>query len=398
MGKIVDENGFWLIKNNPVSKAGVFPYLGRSISPVLDPDKLYNVLRPEEELSSEKTISSFDTVPFMEGHEMIGEHYKHFDDRKTGGVMTNATYKDGILYGDLKIFSEDMKNKILNGKKELSLGYVCDYKLKKGVYNGQPYDAVQTNLRGNHIALVDRGRMGSDVRVYDQHQRQITFDSIDFNQENVMEQTNKGENNMAEENKSREAEDAKVDKRKLIDKIGGMAKSIGASEEQIRTFIKTAEEIAYNDSSRGTANDEEEKKKAEDAEKKSEKEELKKEEEPNGKKAEDAAPVSVALDEDALYRKFEQRYAKKNALVSKLKEHIGTFACDGMTPEEIAVFGCEKLGLDAANGHDAEVALNTYFKVAKKSPTYALDESQRKPFAQDQAPLDDCLKDYLAGK
>ena len=127
-------------------------------------------------------------------------------------------------------------------------------------------------------------------------------------------------------------------------------------------------------------------------------EEPKKEEEPNGKKAEDAAPVSVALDEDALYRKFEQRYAKKNALVSKLKEHIGTFACDGMTPEEIAVFGCEKLGLDAANGHDAEVALNTYFKVAKKSPTYALDESQRKPFAQDQAPLDDCLKDYLAGK
>ena len=65
MGKIVDENGFWLIKNNPVSKAGVFPYLGRSISPVLDPDKLYNVLRPEEELSSEKTLSSFADSPLM---------------------------------------------------------------------------------------------------------------------------------------------------------------------------------------------------------------------------------------------------------------------------------------------------------------------------------------------
>ena len=51
-----DENGYITIPKNPISKSGVFQYLGKSISPELEPDKVYNVWRPEEELNNPETI------------------------------------------------------------------------------------------------------------------------------------------------------------------------------------------------------------------------------------------------------------------------------------------------------------------------------------------------------
>ena len=56
--KIVDVNDFWLIPDNPMTKIGVFPYLGRQISPELEPDRIYQVLRPKEELTRPETLES----------------------------------------------------------------------------------------------------------------------------------------------------------------------------------------------------------------------------------------------------------------------------------------------------------------------------------------------------
>ena len=154
-------------------------YSGRMIGlPNLDPDKLYPVYRPAEEL--EKAAESFNNVPFIIGHEMIGEGATPYDQRPASGVLTNVKYKAGKLYGDLKIWSEKMKDKILSGVKELSLGYKSIYERSRGVFNGQTYDFVQRNLRGNHLALVKNGRMGSEMRVYDAKEA-MTFDSVEFN-------------------------------------------------------------------------------------------------------------------------------------------------------------------------------------------------------------------------
>ena len=143
MTKTVDLNGFWSIENNPISKEGVFPYLGRQISPELEPDKIYYVYRPAEELENEETVESFNAVPFIDEHEMLGEGFTKYDDRPAGGVLYNVKADNGILRGDFKIYSENLKDEIANGKKELSLGYLCDYELSKGVWNVQRYDAIQ---------------------------------------------------------------------------------------------------------------------------------------------------------------------------------------------------------------------------------------------------------------
>ena len=194
MSKEVDSNSFELVRDNPLSAEGVYLYSGKMIGlPDLDPNKLYPVYRPAEEL--EKAADSFNNVPFIIGHEMIGKDATPYDQRPASGVLTNVKYKAGKLYGDLKIWTEKMKDKILSGVKELSLGYKSVYERSRGVFKGQTYDFIQRNLRGNHLALVKNGRMGSEMRVYDAKEA-MTFDSIEFDINNKT--IEKGKSEMAE--------------------------------------------------------------------------------------------------------------------------------------------------------------------------------------------------------
>ena len=63
MGKQVDKNDFWFIEKNPITKVGVYPYLGKQISQDCEPDKIYWVLRPKEELFRKETLDSLRLIP-----------------------------------------------------------------------------------------------------------------------------------------------------------------------------------------------------------------------------------------------------------------------------------------------------------------------------------------------
>lgn len=175
MAKKVDANGYWYIKRNPVSKEGVFPYLGHTISDDCEPNKIYKVYRPAKTLK--ESVDSWDNPPkpFIDDHEMLGEGFTAIDERPVQGIIYNPVCEDGVLYCDIAVYSEDLKHNIENGKKELSLGYFCKYTKRRGVFKGEVYDYVQEDMVGNHIALVDAGRCGSDVKVFD---RKCTMDSM----------------------------------------------------------------------------------------------------------------------------------------------------------------------------------------------------------------------------
>ena len=54
------------------------------------------------------------------------------------------------------------------GKRELSLGYTADVEMVSGFTNrGEQYDAIQRNIRVNHVALVDQGRANQELRIGD---------------------------------------------------------------------------------------------------------------------------------------------------------------------------------------------------------------------------------------
>lgn len=162
-----DNNGWLEVKDNPISKVGVFDYLGAEIG-APEPDKIYRVLRPPEELASEDTINSFKLTPFIIEHEMLGKHATPAEQKGIQGVIgENVYFEHPYLKGNIKIFSDVALSNIDSGKIDLSPGYRSKYEFISGIYEGQHYDAIQRHLRGNHLALVDEGRTGPDVAVQD---------------------------------------------------------------------------------------------------------------------------------------------------------------------------------------------------------------------------------------
>lgn len=356
-----DVNGFWLIPDNPMTKIGVFPYLGRQISAELEPDRIYQVLRPKEELTKQETLESLKLIPLINDHTMIGTQagMKPAEEVGVEGTTgTNVKVSGRLLTNDLKCYTENIKELISSGKKDLSMGYRCRYELTEGEFEGQHYDAIQRDIIFNHIALVDEGRMGSDVRVMDS----FTFDSI-------KELTQNKENKMADEEKKTQDED----KREIIREVMAIAAKPneefeGGEEEKIDTITKKLEALAYNPSEAG-GNDEDpepDKKDGEDEDEEKpcvDEDEEKKDAPPAG----DEDPEKSCGDEDEGKKDGEDEdeeekpvsmdsaikyIARRDNLIKRLRPVIGDNAkFPSMTIKEITKYACDKL--DIKNSYDS---------------------------------------------
>lgn len=154
--------------------------------------RIVKVFRPESAVSDPEAIASFQDVPLINDHVMLSgfqgdqENTAPEDYGTSGHLTSNVYYEAPWMRGDIKVFSRSMQRALAKGKKDLSLGYDCDFEEKPGVWNGQSYEVVQTNLRGNHIALVHEGRVPG-ARVLDgmcfDH---LSFDIIPSDKENTM--------------------------------------------------------------------------------------------------------------------------------------------------------------------------------------------------------------------
>jgi len=193
----IDDNGFLLIKACPITSFGIFDYSAGQLGLPGDPNRIVKVFRPESAVNDPAAIESFKNVPLINDHEMLSGFQGDKDsaapeDYGVSGILTsNVYYAKPWMLGDLKVFSREMQALLSKGKKDLSLGYSCDFEEKPGVWQGQAYEIVQTNMRGNHIALVDEGRVPG-ARVLDG----LCFDHLSFDfkpsdKENTMPKSRK---------------------------------------------------------------------------------------------------------------------------------------------------------------------------------------------------------------
>lgn len=193
--RIVDANGFMTVKGCPVSSWGIFEYSAGQIGLEGDPLRIVKVFRPKEALNNPKTIESFKNLPLIDDHEFLSGDDTSVtapEDYGVEGIMTERVWFDeSWLRADLKIFSRKLRKLIDSGKSDVSLGFDCDYVLSPGTFQGEAYEVVQDNIRGNHIAVVDEARVTGarvlDGKAFDY----MRFDIIPSKKESVMPLKNK---------------------------------------------------------------------------------------------------------------------------------------------------------------------------------------------------------------
>lgn len=142
-----------------LTRAGVFEYA--------NPDgSIRREYRPANEVFHDDSLATFALVPLTDDHppEMLDAgNARKF---AVGSIGENIRRDGDHVAASLVVFDAATIEKMEAGKVELSCGYKCDVAETPGVApGGERYDAVQTNIRGNHVALVDRARAGGNARV-----------------------------------------------------------------------------------------------------------------------------------------------------------------------------------------------------------------------------------------
>lgn len=149
----------------PISKAAVNEYKGSEIPKWqelgLQADKLYRLLRDPEELA--KAASTFNGIQLLIKHTPVSaEDHKPYD--IAGSVGTNAEFEKPYLYNAVTVWTQAAIDGVEDKTRhELSSSYQYDADMTPGTYEGQPHDGVMRNIRGNHVAVIPKGRVGPDV-------------------------------------------------------------------------------------------------------------------------------------------------------------------------------------------------------------------------------------------
>ncbi|MCK4521413.1 MAG: DUF2213 domain-containing protein [Nanoarchaeota archaeon] len=154
-GKAEDTPEGYVRADAVVTRTGVLLYRNNDGS-------IRRELRHPDHVFEAASLDSMKMIPITNGHPATkivnADTAKELQIGNTGEnirpdgkfVMASLVITDGQSVDDVK-----------KGKSELSLGYYSDLVKEDGIYGGQKYDHVQTNIRYNHLAIVDRARAGA---------------------------------------------------------------------------------------------------------------------------------------------------------------------------------------------------------------------------------------------
>lgn len=162
--------GFLLCTGVPIARTGELTYTvgelkdGDGNEVIEDKNGIIKVTRSPEDLFSKVAMAS------LEGKSITINHPSDFVSPQnwkevTVGHMQNIRPGEGEdadkLLADLLVVDGDAISMVLAGLREVSLGYDAEYE------QIEPGLGRQTNIVGNHVALVRKGRNGSEVAVRD---------------------------------------------------------------------------------------------------------------------------------------------------------------------------------------------------------------------------------------
>ena len=164
-----DHNGHLVVESTIITKAGVNEYLGNELVGYeelgLEPKKVYRILRDPEALK--ESLNTFKSLQLTIKHIEVGAD-KPEKEYTIGSLGSEISFDGEDVTTSLRVWDGDAIRLIESGKlEELSAGYYYELDMRNGEYNGEQYDGIMRNIRGNHVALVNRGRIGRDAIIKD---------------------------------------------------------------------------------------------------------------------------------------------------------------------------------------------------------------------------------------
>ena len=118
--------------------------------------------RPASEVTDPASVASFEGLPVTNDHPPV--HLDSATARQFAlGSSATARAEGSDLVSNVLLTDDSILADVESGKRQISPGYRVRFDPRPGVFRGQRYDGVQRDIRGNHIAVVNRGRQGPTV-------------------------------------------------------------------------------------------------------------------------------------------------------------------------------------------------------------------------------------------
>ena len=157
--------GFLVCKHVPIARTGDQIYYEGEVPITPDQNGSIVITRDPGEVFNQAAMASFEGKPVTFTHpedEVTPDTWKDV----AIGHLQNIRKGDGLesdaLYADLLIMDKDAIKSVLDREiREVSCGYDADYE------ETSPGRGRQLNIRGNHVALVEKGRCGALCAIHD---------------------------------------------------------------------------------------------------------------------------------------------------------------------------------------------------------------------------------------
>jgi len=156
----------YLVADVLCARTGCQTYLASELGMVGD---TVTVFRPESAVFSKDSMATFAGKPVTLGHppEMVtADNWKTY---AIGDIGEDIARDGEFIRVPIKMMDAAAIRAVNDGTREISMGYTTPIAMQDGVApDGTPYQAVQTGpIKINHLALVDRARGGSNLRIGD---------------------------------------------------------------------------------------------------------------------------------------------------------------------------------------------------------------------------------------
>lgn len=148
--------GYLVCVDSILSRTGKQEYRKNEVFVDSDDDSIVEVDRTEKEVFSPQALASFENKPITIEHPDVDVTTDNHKDLSVGFVrdIKKGEFEgEPVMLGTLVITDSDAIRMVEEGElEELSCGYDCDIQDEE--------NPQQRNIRGNHVALCERGRAG----------------------------------------------------------------------------------------------------------------------------------------------------------------------------------------------------------------------------------------------